>query len=120
MPSLPQLAREEDLEVTVPAELAREEAAKAFVKVVKNKAYFKRFQVKNRRRREGKTDFRARRKMVRQDKNKLNNKNTVWWCVLRTRGLSARSCTRPSEEKKNGRIPGTHGTRHWRRQRWRW
>jgi len=46
----------------------------AFVKVVKNKAYFKRFQVKNRRRREGKTDFRARRKMVRQDKNKFNNK----------------------------------------------
>jgi len=46
----------------------------AFVKVVKNKAYFRRFQVKNRRRREGKTDFRARRKMVRQDKNKFNNK----------------------------------------------
>jgi len=46
----------------------------AFVKVVKNRAYFKRFQVKNRRRREGKTDFRARRKMVRQDKNKFNNK----------------------------------------------
>jgi len=46
----------------------------AFVKVVKNKAYFKRFQVKLRRRREGKTDYRARRKMIRQDKNKFNNK----------------------------------------------
>mmetsp|Transcript_122776 Transcript_122776/g.343649 ORF Transcript_122776/g.343649 Transcript_122776/m.343649 type:complete len:313 (+) Transcript_122776:72-1010(+) len=46
----------------------------AFVKVLKNKAYFKRFQVKNRRRREGKTDFRARRKMVRQDKNKFNSR----------------------------------------------
>jgi len=46
----------------------------AFVKVLKNKAYFKRFQVKPRRRREGKTDYRARRKMVRQDKNKYNNK----------------------------------------------
>jgi len=46
----------------------------AFVKVLKNKAYFKRFQVKPRRRREGKTDYRARRKMVRQDKNKFNNK----------------------------------------------
>merc|ERR550514_1331250 len=46
----------------------------AFVKVLKNKAYFKRFQVKNRRRREGKTDYRARRKMIRQDKNKFNNK----------------------------------------------
>merc|ERR1712153_136645 len=39
-----------------------------------NKAYFKRFQVKYRRRREGKTDYRARRKMVRQDKNKYNNR----------------------------------------------
>merc|ERR1719291_599246 len=46
----------------------------AFVKVLKNKAYFKRFQVKKRRRREGKTDFHARCKMVRQDKNKFNNK----------------------------------------------
>merc|ERR1712194_220408 len=42
--------------------------------VLKNKAYFKRFQVKYRRRREGKTDYRARRKMVRQDKNKYNNR----------------------------------------------
>jgi len=46
----------------------------AFVKVLKNKAYFKRFQVKRRRRREGKTDFNARCKMVRQAKNKFNNK----------------------------------------------
>jgi len=46
----------------------------AFVKVLKNNSYFKRFQVKPRRRREGKTDYRARRKMVRQDKNKFNNK----------------------------------------------
>jgi large subunit ribosomal protein L5e len=43
-----------------------------FVKVVKNKAYFKRFQVKYRRRREGKTDYRARRTMVLQDKTKYN------------------------------------------------
>lgn len=39
----------------------------AFVKVLKNAAYFKRFQVAKRRRREGKTDYHARRKMVRQD-----------------------------------------------------
>jgi len=45
----------------------------AFVKVIKNKAYFKRFQVKYRRRREGKTDYRARRKLVTQDKNKYNS-----------------------------------------------
>jgi large subunit ribosomal protein L5e len=43
-----------------------------FVKVVKNKAYFKRFQVQYKRRREGKTDFRARRFMVLQDKSKFN------------------------------------------------
>jgi len=46
----------------------------AFVKVLKNAAYFKRFQVAKRRRREGKTDFKARQKMVRQDKNKFNNR----------------------------------------------
>ena len=40
--------------------------------MVKNKAYFKRFQVKFRRRREGKTDYYARRRLVVQDKNKYN------------------------------------------------
>jgi large subunit ribosomal protein L5e len=45
-----------------------------FVKVVKNKAYFKRFQVKYRRRREGKTDYQARKRLVAQDKNKYNSK----------------------------------------------
>jgi len=43
-----------------------------FVKVVKNKAYFKRYQVKFRRRREGKTDYFARKRLVAQDKNKYN------------------------------------------------
>jgi large subunit ribosomal protein L5e len=41
-----------------------------FVKVVKSKAYFKRYQVKFRRRREGKTDYRARKRLICQDKNK--------------------------------------------------
>jgi len=40
------------------------------VKVVKNNSYFKRFQVKYRRRREGKTDYRARKRLILQDKNK--------------------------------------------------
>lgn len=44
----------------------------AFMKVLKNKAFFRRYQVKARRRREGKTDYFARRKMVRQDKDKYN------------------------------------------------
>jgi large subunit ribosomal protein L5e len=41
-----------------------------FVKVVKNKAYFKRFQVKFKRRRQCKTDYVARIAMIQQDKNK--------------------------------------------------
>jgi len=44
-----------------------------FVKVVKCKSYFKRFQVKYRRRREGKTDYRARKRLITQDKNKYNS-----------------------------------------------
>jgi len=41
-----------------------------FVKVVKNKSYFKRYQVKFRRRRECKTDYYARKRLIIQDKNK--------------------------------------------------
>ncbi|KAG9294969.1 hypothetical protein G9A89_017763 [Geosiphon pyriformis] len=44
-----------------------------FVKQVKNKAYFKRFQTKYRRRREGKTDYYARKRLVVQAKNKYNS-----------------------------------------------
>lgn len=43
-----------------------------FVKVVKNKQYFKRYQVKFKRRREGKTDYYARKRLIVQDKNKYN------------------------------------------------
>jgi len=43
-----------------------------FVKVIKNKAYFKRFQVKFKRRREGVTDYYARKRLTFQDKNKYN------------------------------------------------
>lgn len=44
-----------------------------FVKVQKNKRYFKRFQVKFRRRRQGKTDYRQRHKLITQDKNKYGS-----------------------------------------------
>jgi len=44
-----------------------------FVKIVKNKAYFKRYQVKFRRRRDGKTDFYARKRLVVQARNKYNS-----------------------------------------------
>jgi large subunit ribosomal protein L5e len=43
-----------------------------FIKTIKTRAYHKRFQVKFRRRREGKTDYYARKRMVVQDKNKYN------------------------------------------------
>ncbi|KAJ1544977.1 60S ribosomal protein L5, partial [Cladochytrium tenue] len=44
-----------------------------FVKLQKNKAYYKRFQTKYRRRREGKTDYYARKRLVAQAKNKYNS-----------------------------------------------
>jgi len=40
---------------------------------VKNRAYFKRFQVKYKRRRECKTDYYARKRLIIQDKNKYNS-----------------------------------------------
>ncbi|KAM0910483.1 hypothetical protein ACQ4PT_014108 [Festuca glaucescens] len=43
-----------------------------FVKNQKSRAYSKRFQVKYRRRRQGKTDYRARLRLTTQDKNKYN------------------------------------------------
>jgi len=44
-----------------------------YIKVLKTAAYSKRFQVKYRRRREGKTDYQARRRLTIQDKNKYNS-----------------------------------------------
>eukprot|EP00917_Polyrhabdina_sp_WS-2016_P022776 GHVP01049377.1.p1 GENE.GHVP01049377.1~~GHVP01049377.1.p1 ORF type:complete len:313 (-),score=37.78 GHVP01049377.1:172-1110(-) len=43
------------------------------VKILKNKAYFSRRQIKFERRRNGKTDYQARRKMTIQDKNKYSS-----------------------------------------------
>ncbi|KAL9224568.1 hypothetical protein vseg_000589 [Gypsophila vaccaria] len=43
-----------------------------FVKAQKSNAYFKRYQVKFKRRRDGKTDYRARTRLINQDKNKYN------------------------------------------------
>jgi len=44
-----------------------------FVKVVKTRQYFKRYQTKFRRRRECKTDYQARKGMVAQDLNKYGS-----------------------------------------------
>lgn len=43
-----------------------------YVKVVKTSSYFSRYQVKYKRRRAGKTDYRARLRLCTQDKNKFN------------------------------------------------
>jgi large subunit ribosomal protein L5e len=43
-----------------------------FMKVLKTSSYFSRFQVKYKRRRQGKTDYRARLRLTTQDKNKYN------------------------------------------------
>jgi large subunit ribosomal protein L5e len=45
-----------------------------FVKNIKTSPYFSRYQVKFRRRREGKTDYYARRRLIQQDKNKYDSK----------------------------------------------
>ena len=52
-----------------------------FVKIQKNNTYFKRFQVKFRRRREGKTDFYQRKRLTTQRKNKYNTPK--WRFVVR-------------------------------------
>lgn len=44
-----------------------------FVKVQKSKSYFSRYQVKFRRRREGRTDYRQRKRLCTQDKNKYQS-----------------------------------------------
>lgn len=43
-----------------------------FVKLVKNRQYYKRYRTKMRRRREYRTDYRQRRHLVQQDKRKYN------------------------------------------------
>ncbi|CAI2373704.1 unnamed protein product [Moneuplotes crassus] len=45
-----------------------------FVKSIKGRSYFGRYQTKFRRRREARTDYYARRKMIMQDKNKYDSK----------------------------------------------
>jgi len=43
-----------------------------FIKVYKTKAYYKRFQTRFRRRRQGKTDYHARKALIMQDRSKYN------------------------------------------------
>jgi large subunit ribosomal protein L5e len=88
----------------------------AFIKQQKTKAYFKRYQVKYRRRREGKTDYFARRRLCIQDKNKFNtpkyrmvvritNKDVV--CQIVTPKIEGDHilCAAYSHELKNYGLP---------------
>jgi len=51
----------------------RKDMGAGFVRVQKNRAYFSRYQVKFRRRREGRTDYRQRKRLCAQDKNKYQS-----------------------------------------------
>jgi large subunit ribosomal protein L5e len=54
-----------------------------YIKVLKNKAYSMRYQTKFRRRREGKTDYYARKRLVFQEKDKYDSRK-YRLCVRRT------------------------------------
>ena len=89
-----------------------------FLKVVKNRAYFKKYQTKFRRRREGKTDYHARRKLILQDKDKYHtpkyrlvvrftNKNVIAQvCSSEIVGDKVLCCAYSFELKKYGILVG--------------
>lgn len=63
--------------------------------MVKNKQYFKRYQVKFKRRREGKTDYYARKRLIFQDKNKYNTPKYRLIVRLSNRDITAQiACSR--------------------------
>jgi len=66
------LAVEILLQVACCSSIKKHQPVMPFHKVVKSSAYFSRFQVKPRRRREGKTDYYARKRLVAQAKNKVS------------------------------------------------
>ncbi|KAH8060476.1 5S rRNA binding protein [Aureococcus anophagefferens] len=84
-----------------------------FVKIIKNKAYFKRYQVKYKRRREGKTDYRARKRLITQDKNKYNTpkyrlvvrfSNKYVTCAVHSSELVGDKCIATATSKELGRY----------------
>lgn len=89
------------------------------MKILKTPAFFKRYQVPKRRRRQGKTDYGARRVMIHQDKNKYNSKkyrlvvritNTKVVCqiVYATIVGDRCVCAASSKELSNYGIPCGH------------
>jgi len=96
----------------------------AFVKLVKNNAYFKRYQTKYRRRREGKTDYRARKRLITQDKNKFNTpkyrmivriSNRYVTCQIAHSTIKGDMilCQAHSKELLKYGLPGQFGLKNW-------
>jgi len=96
----------------------------AFVKLVKNDAHFKRFQTKYRRRREGRTDYRARKRLITQDKNKYNTpkyrmivrtSNRYVTCQIAHSTLKGDMimCQAHSKELLKYGLPGHFGLKNW-------
>ncbi|XP_052491020.1 60S ribosomal protein L5 isoform X1 [Gossypium raimondii] len=65
---------EKETQVQIPRMKLSTRELEPFVKAQKTKACFKRYQVKFKRRREGKTDYQARNRLINQDKNKYNTR----------------------------------------------
>ena len=96
----------------------------AFVKLVKNNAHFKRYQTKYRRRREGKTDYRARKRLITQDKNKFNTpkyrmivrvSNRYVTCQIAHSTIKGDMilCQAHSKELLKLGLPGQFGLKNW-------
>ncbi|KAI1439233.1 putative 60S ribosomal protein L5 [Xylaria sp. CBS 124048] len=94
----------------------------AFHKLVKNSAYYSRFQTKYKRRREGKTDYYARKRLITQAKNKYNapkyrlvvrftNRDIIMQIVTSEISGDKVFCAAYSHELKAYGI--THGLTNW-------
>jgi len=96
----------------------------AFVKLVKNNAYFKRYQTKYRRRRTGQTDYRARKRLITQDKTKFNTpkyrmvvrvSNRYCLCQIASSTIKGDKILAQAHSKelvKYG-LPGSFGLKNW-------
>lgn len=98
--------------------MAKRRGQGLFVAVQKDKPYFKRYQVKYRRRREGKTDYYQRKKLVIQAKNKYDTKkyrlvvrktNTQIICQIVTSSISGDQIVASAYSKELGRYGLTEG-----------
>lgn len=85
----------------------------AYIKVLKNKAYSMRYQTKFRRRREGKTDYFARKRLVIQDKDKYDSRkyrfvvrrsNKRIICQIINATLTGDHCLTSSDSKELSRY----------------